>query len=520
MHLFTYKQQRASLFYVYLKRHMLPAHILVFLQPHAAGLQGNVLPGARPHAAAGQCTHFTEDLVTVDNMQAAHTCFMSTCLMQVSSPPSFTWSRISSTRTPVTGPSVSMTPTSSFSRTPETNPSVPLGQAIVPQQQQDLDTTYKVVKAMLAHSYMAIDSNRGHQMGDALGHFTCTTTPCFPMKTFLRHLPTVPPQRIEQILGPGWDNGAFIHQRACLPWQQGSATITTATYMLMTRTLAAGLTTTARHSSRMQPCSIAIPWLPATRSDAGSVHAAWSLATFAGTCTPYASWPRRSPRWSGSWYHALTKTWFRPLRVCHQHHDGTAAPSPLAKHTYALRALRFRMASQHGKKALLIDGSFSGLLANTIAHSSSSKGPPFDHKHCGYPIHEPEALWKPPAAHPEVGSGEAGHNAWPAGQLSCQCGCIRNAGVGVWMWGWGMWGVSGHAGRSLAWAWYLFQFPIASNPPTDSARLQQQQQQESAKWLCSLWAPEASPTWHVHNGPQGSREKVADHQALEHFLTL
>ena len=139
----------------------------VFLQPHAAGLQGNVLPGARPHAAAGQCTDFTEDLVTVDNMQAAHTCFMSTCLMQVSLPPSFTWSRISSTRTPVTGPSVSMTPTSSFSRTPETNPSVPLGQAIVPQQQQDLDTTYKVVKAMLAHSYMAIDSNRGHQMGDA-----------------------------------------------------------------------------------------------------------------------------------------------------------------------------------------------------------------------------------------------------------------------------------------------------------------------------------------------------------------
>ena len=343
------------------------------------------------------------------------------------------------------------------------------------------------------------------------------------MKTFLRHLPTVPPQRIEQILGPGWENGAFIHQRACLPWQQGSATITTATYMLMTRTLTAGLTTTARHSSRMQPCSIAIPWLPAPRSDAGSVHAAWSLATFAGTCTPYASWPRRSPRWSGSWYLALTKTWFRPLRVCHQHPDGTAAPSPLAKHTYALRALRCRMASQHGKKALLIDGSFSGLLANTIAHSSSSKGPPFDHKHCGYPIHEPEALWKPPAAHPEVGSGEDGHNAWPAGQLSCQCGCIRNAGVGVWMWGcgvWGMWGVSGHAGRSLAWAWYLFQFPIASNPPTDSARLQQQQQQESAEWLCSLWAPEASPTWHVHNGPQGSREKVADHQALEHFLTL
>ena len=88
---------------------------------------------------------------------------------------------------------------------------------------------------------------------------------------------------------------------ARLPWQQGSTTITTATYMLMTRTLAAGLTTTARHSSRMQPCSIAIPWLPAPRSDAGSVHAAWSLATFAGTWTPYASWPRRSPRWSGSW---------------------------------------------------------------------------------------------------------------------------------------------------------------------------------------------------------------------------
>ena len=364
---------------------------------------------------------------------------------------------------------------------------------------------------------------QGTSDGWRAGHFTCTTTPCFPMVTFLRHLPTVPPQRIEQILGPGWDNGAFIHQRACLPWQQGSATITTATYMLMTRTLAAGLTTTARHSSRMQPCSIAIPWLPAPRSDTGSVHAAWSLATYAGTCTPYASWPSRSPGWSGSWYLALTKTWFRPLRVCHQHPDGTAAPSPLAKHTYALRALRFRMASQHGKKALLIDGSFSGLLANTIAHSSSSKGPPFDHKHCGYPIHEPEALWKPPAAHPEVGSGEAGHNAWPAGQLSCQCGCICNAGVGVWMWGcgvWGMWGVSGHAVRSLAWAWYLFQFPIASNPPTDSARLQQQQQQESAEWLCSLWAPEASPTWHVHNGPQGSREKVADHQALEHFLTL
>ena len=88
---------------------------------------------------------------------------------------------------------------------------------------------------------------------------------------------------------------------------------------------------------------------------------------------------------------------------------------------------------------------------------------------------------------------------------------------GVWRWGCGVWGVSGHAGRSLAWAWYLFPFPIASNPPTDSARLQQQQQQASAKWLCSLWAPEASPTWHVHNGSQGSREKVADHQALEHF---
>ena len=143
MHLFTYKQQRASLFYVYLKRHMLPAHILVFFYSLMQLAYGEM------------------------SFQAAHTCFMSTCLMQVSSPPSFTWSRISSTRTPVTGPSVAITPTSSFSRTPETNPSVPLGQAIVPQQQQDLDTTYKVVKAMLAHSYMAIDSNRGHQMGDA-----------------------------------------------------------------------------------------------------------------------------------------------------------------------------------------------------------------------------------------------------------------------------------------------------------------------------------------------------------------
>ena len=112
---------------------------------------------------------------------------------------------------------------------------------------------------------------QGTSDGWRAGHVTCTTTPCFPMKTFLRHLPTVPPQRIEQILGPGWDNGAFIHQRACLPWQQGSATITTATYMLMTKTLAAGLTTTARHSSRMQPCSIAIPWLPAPRSDAGMI---------------------------------------------------------------------------------------------------------------------------------------------------------------------------------------------------------------------------------------------------------
>ena len=168
MHLFAYKQWRASLFYVYLKRHVLPAHILVFYSHMQLAYREMAFQAPGPMQLLDIAQNFTEDLVTVDNMQAAHTCFMSTCFMQVSSPPSFSWSRISSTRTPVTRPSFSMPPTSSFSRTPETNSSVPLGQAIVPQQQQDLDTTNRFVMAMLSHSYMAIDSNRGHQMGDAL----------------------------------------------------------------------------------------------------------------------------------------------------------------------------------------------------------------------------------------------------------------------------------------------------------------------------------------------------------------
>ena len=99
---------------------------LGLLQSHAAGLQGDGLPGPRPCAAAGQHTalHWGTDHGAWDSshhgQHAGHTAwwaFGSHAYPITMTHPSFTWSTTFSTRTPATGLSASTPHTSSCPRT-------------------------------------------------------------------------------------------------------------------------------------------------------------------------------------------------------------------------------------------------------------------------------------------------------------------------------------------------------------------------------------------------------------------
>ena len=100
--------------------------------------------------------------------------------------------------------------------------------------------------------------------------------------------------------------------------------------------------------------------------------AVWSLATFAGMWMSYVSLLRQSPMWSGSWSPVTTRTWFTCLGEASNILNNHMVLQPnekhqLAKHVNFLRSLWRRAVRQNGKKALLMDGGFLGLLTSPLA---------------------------------------------------------------------------------------------------------------------------------------------------------
>ena len=100
---------------------------------------------------------------------------------------------------------------------------------------------------------------------------------------------------------------------------------------------------------------------------------AWSHATFTGTWTPYAPWPRRRPKGSGKCSPALTRTCFRCLGSVLQ--TSWMASVSWTSMWKSLKAFRHRTVSQLGKKALLIKvppsimGSVGSLVSGLILPS-------------------------------------------------------------------------------------------------------------------------------------------------------